>query len=93
MKAFRLAALAVVVAASLASGAALAARTDLTVGMVLEPTGLDPTSGNAAATDEVTYANVFEGLTRIDRTGAVVPDLAKSWDISDGRADLHLPSP
>ena len=83
MKALRLAALAVLVAAGLTPAAALAARTDITVGMVLEPTGLDPTSGNAAATDEVTYANIFEGLTRIDETGAVQPDLAQSWDISD----------
>ena len=83
MKALRLAALAVLVAAGLASGAALAARSDITIGMVLEPTGLDPTSGNAAATDEVTYANIFEGLTRIDENGAVQPDLARSWDISD----------
>jgi peptide/nickel transport system substrate-binding protein len=82
MKSLRLAALAAFVAAGLAPGAALAARTDITVGMVLEPTGLDPTSGNAAATDEVTYANIFEGLTRIDETGAVQPDLAKSWDIA-----------
>ena len=83
MKALRLAALAALVAAGLASGAALAARTDISIGMVLEPPGLDPTSGNAAATDEVTYANIFEGLTRIDETGAVQPDLAQSWDISD----------
>ncbi len=82
MKALRLAALAVLVAAGVAPGVALAARTDITVGMVLEPPGLDPTSGNAAATDEVTYANIFEGLTRIDSAGAVQPDLAKSWDIS-----------
>ena len=83
MKALRLAALAALVAVGLAPGAALAARTDITIGMVLEPPGLDPTSGNAAATDEVTYANIFEGLTRIDETGAVQPDLAQSWDISD----------
>ncbi len=83
MKSIRLAVLAVLVAASVSPGVALAARTDLTVGMVLEPTGLDPTSGAAAAVDEVTYANIFEGLTRIDETGAVRPDLAESWDISE----------
>ena len=83
MKTIRLAALAAVVMAGLMSGAALAARTDLTVGMQLEPPGLDPTSGAAGATDQVTYANVFEGLTRIDQNGAVQPDLAQSWDISD----------
>ena len=41
--------------------------------MVLEPPGLDPTSGTAAATDEVTYANIFEGLTRIDETAPCSP--------------------
>jgi peptide/nickel transport system substrate-binding protein len=30
----------------------------------------------------VTYANIYEGLTRIDQNGSVLPDLAKSWDIS-----------
>lgn len=60
-----------------------AARTDLVLGLVLEPPHLDPTAGAAAAIDEVVYANIFQGLTRIDRNGQVQPDLAKSWDISD----------
>src|SRR3990172_4364413 len=64
------------------SAGALAARTDLTVGMVLEPPNLDPTAGAAAAIDEVVYANLFEGLTRIGPDGSVLPDLARSWDIS-----------
>src|SRR3546814_16831438 len=29
------------------------------------------------------YANIFEGLTRIDRNGAVKPALAESWTVSD----------
>jgi peptide/nickel transport system substrate-binding protein len=62
---------------------ALAARDTLTMGMVLEPPHLDPTAGAAAAIDEVVYANIFQGLTRIDRDGTVQPDLAESWDISD----------
>ena len=61
---------------------AFAARTDINVGMVLEPPNLDPTGGAAAAIDEVVYANIFEGLTRFDSTGAVQPALAASWDIS-----------
>jgi len=59
------------------------ARTDITLGMVLEPPNLDPTAGAAAAIDEVVYANVFEGLTRFDSSGAVIPALAESWEISD----------
>lgn len=76
-----------VVAASmfwLAAGtAAFAARTDLVMGVVLEPPHLDPTAGAAAAIDEVVYANVFEGLTRIGPNGEVLPALAESWTISD----------
>jgi peptide/nickel transport system substrate-binding protein len=67
-----------------AAGAALAGEKDntVTVGMVLEPPGLDPTAGAASAIREVTYANIFEGLTRIDHDGKVEPDLAESWTIS-----------
>lgn len=63
--------------------AAFAARTDLVIGIPLEPPHLDPTAGAAAAIDEVLYANVFEGLTRIGPNGEVLPDLAESWTISD----------
>jgi len=62
---------------------ALAARTDLVLGMPLEPPHLDPTAGAAAAIDEVVYANVFEGLTRIGSSGEVLPALAESWTVSD----------
>ena len=64
------------------SSSAMAAKNSLTLGMVLEPPHLDPTAGAAAAIDEVVYANVFEGLTRIDKDGAVKPALAKNWNIS-----------
>jgi peptide/nickel transport system substrate-binding protein len=65
------------------SSAALAARTDLVLGIPLEPPHLDPTAGAAAAIDEVLYANVFEGLTRIGPSGEVLPALAESWTVSD----------
>ncbi|MCJ8308868.1 MAG: ABC transporter substrate-binding protein [Rhizobiaceae bacterium] len=64
-------------------GAAFAAKTSLIMGMVLEPPHLDPTAGAPAAIDEVVYANVFEGLTRIGSKGEVLPGLAESWDISE----------
>ena len=53
------------------------------LGVVLEPPHLDPTAGAAAAIDEVVYANVFEGLTRIGSRGEVLPALAESWTVSD----------
>lgn len=58
-------------------------REQAVVGMVLEPPNLDPTGGAAAAIAEVTYANLFEGLTRIDQNGQVQPGLATSWTVSD----------
>ncbi|MEM7302239.1 MAG: ABC transporter substrate-binding protein [Pseudomonadota bacterium] len=60
-----------------------AAKKDITLGVALEPPHLDPTAGAAAAIDEIVYANVFEGLTRISSTGEVKPALAESWSISD----------
>lgn len=64
-------------------GAAAAARVDATIAMQLEPPHLDPTSAAAGAIDSVLYSNVFEGLTRFMSDGAVVPGLAKSWEISE----------
>jgi len=64
----------------------------LRIGLPLEPPNLDPTSGAAAAVDEVVYGNVFEGLTRITETGTVVPALAESWEVAaDGMSYVfHL---
>ncbi len=61
----------------------LAARSDLVMGIVLEPPHLDPTASAAAAIDEVVYANIFEGLTRIGSDGSVQPGLAESWTVSE----------
>lgn len=69
--------------AALWAGPALAQRTDIVVGLVLEPPHLDPTAGTAGAIDEVVYANIFEGLTRFGPDGEILPALAKSWDISE----------
>ena len=69
--------------AILAAGAAFAERTDVTIGMQLEPPHLDPTSAAAGAIDQVLYSNVFEGLTRFGPDGSVNAGLAESWDISE----------
>lgn len=76
-------AIAALLLSSVLAGPAFAARTDLVLGMPLEPPHLDPTVGAAAAIDEVLYANVFEGLTRIGASGEVLPGLAESWEASE----------
>ena len=68
---------------ALLSTTAFAAKDTLVMGVALEPPHLDPTAGAAAAIDEVVYANVFEGLTRINENGEVMPALAESWQVSE----------
>lgn len=67
----------------LSATAGLAERSDIKLGMQLEPPHLDPTSAAAAAIDEVVYANIYEGLTRFGSDGAILPALAERWDISE----------
>ncbi len=75
---------ALALAAELAAGPATAQpRTDLVVGMALEPPHLDPTAGAAGAIKEVTYANLFEPLLRVDADGRLVPGLAERWSVSE----------
>jgi len=54
----------------------------IVLGMALEPPGLDPTAGAAAAIAEITQYNIFETLTKINPDGSVTPLLAESWEIS-----------
>ncbi|WP_395700426.1 ABC transporter substrate-binding protein [Aquabacterium sp.] len=73
--------LAVALAASLLLPAAQAQtrKDSVILGMVLEPTSLDPTMAPAAAIGEVVHYNVLEGLTKINVDGKVTPLLATDW--------------
>lgn len=69
--------------AAIIASPSFAAKDTITLGIALEPPHLDPTAGAAAAIDEIVYANLFEGLTRINSKGEVKPALAESWDVSE----------
>src|ERR1700729_1707291 len=73
---------ATLVLAFMASASGAFAKDSVTIGMVLEPPGLDPTSAPAAAIGEVTHYNIFEGLTKINEDFSVTPLLAEKWDFS-----------
>ncbi|GLQ05461.1 ABC transporter substrate-binding protein [Sneathiella chinensis] len=73
---------AAVASAVLAPMTANAAKDTVNFSQRLEPPGLDPRTGAAAAISLVTLYNVYEGLTRIDINGKVAPLLAKSWTVS-----------
>jgi peptide/nickel transport system substrate-binding protein len=60
-----------------------AANDTVTFAQRLEPPGLDPRTGAAAAISLTTLYNIYEGLTRVDEKGMVHPNLAESWTISD----------
>ncbi|MFT4190063.1 MAG: ABC transporter substrate-binding protein [Comamonas sp.] len=54
----------------------------LTVGVTLEPPGLDPTTGASAAVSEVTLYSIYETLTKFTEAGRAEPLLAESWTVS-----------
>ena len=54
----------------------------LVLAMTLEPPGLDPTAGAAAAIGEVVHYNVLETLTKIRADSTIAPLLATSWTVT-----------
>ncbi|MDV7103633.1 ABC transporter substrate-binding protein [Vibrio sp. TH_r3] len=76
--------LATVIIGVLASNTVNAAsRTDLVLGMSIEPSGLDPTTAAPVAIGQVVWQNLFEGLVTINKDGDIEPELADSWVISE----------
>ncbi|HEY5632850.1 MAG TPA: ABC transporter substrate-binding protein [Burkholderiaceae bacterium] len=75
-------ALAALVSAPLAASAQPRGKDSVVLAMTLEPPGLDPTAGAAAAIAEITLYNVFETLTKVNSDGVPKPLLAESWTIS-----------
>jgi peptide/nickel transport system substrate-binding protein len=59
-----------------------AAKDSVSIGMTLEPPGLDPTAAAAAAIGEIVHYNIFEGLTKIEQDFSVTPLLAEKWTFS-----------
>lgn len=58
------------------------ARDSLTLGMQLEPTGLDPTAEASDAIPRVVFPTVFEGLVHLGVGGTVQPLLATDWTVT-----------
>jgi len=66
----------------------------LVIGMVQAPTSLDITSDATASIATMLRDNLYEGLLRTDASGALIPQLANTWDTSpDGKVfTFHLRS-
>ena len=65
-------------------------RNTMSIGVSIEPPGLDPTRSPSEAVGTITYNNIYEGLTRLDRDGRVQPLLAKTWTVSDEGRLYHF---
>jgi peptide/nickel transport system substrate-binding protein len=68
-------------AAAAAAGQA-STKPKIIVGIVQEPTSLDPTADATASIATTLLDNLYQGLVRLDGAGKVLPSLAKSWDVS-----------
>ena len=76
-------------ATALLTTAAYAAPKDsVTIGIALEPPGLDPTTAASASIGDIVHYNVFEGLTKIGEDFSVTPLLAESWTVSSDAKTL-----
>lgn len=72
------------------TGGALAASTDLRIGLPSEPQSLDLTGAGDIAAIRVMYGNVFETLARFDDQGNPQPWLAERWELAPDGLSLTL---
>ncbi|WP_083900853.1 ABC transporter substrate-binding protein [Azospirillum sp. B4] len=72
---------AAIVVAALAVAPMATARDSVTLGLQLEPPGLDPTAEASAAIPAVVFPTVFEGLVHLGVGGRVEPGLATRWSV------------
>jgi peptide/nickel transport system substrate-binding protein len=83
-------------APSTASSAASAtsSKPRAVIGIIQEPTALDPTADATASIATILLDNLYQGLVRLDASGKIIPSLATSWDVApDGTAfTFHLAS-
>lgn len=56
---------------------------EVSVAIVAEPPGWDPSASTSQEIARVVYRNVFEGLVSINRDGFIEPALAESWEVAD----------
>lgn len=59
------------------------ARTEVVIGLQLEPPTLDLTSSSVAGIPQVLLYNVYETLVKLEADGSITPLLAESWELSD----------
>jgi peptide/nickel transport system substrate-binding protein len=52
------------------------------IGIIQEPTSMDPTADATASIATCLLDNVYEGLVRLDGSGKLIGNLARTWDVS-----------
>jgi peptide/nickel transport system substrate-binding protein len=64
------------------------------IGIIQEPTSMDPTADATASIATILRDNLYEGLVRLDANGKLLGSLARNWDVSpDGTTiTFHLVS-
>ena len=68
--------------AAAATAAQASTKPKVIVGIIQEPTALDPTADATASIATTLLDNLYQGLVRLDASGKVLPSLAKSWEVS-----------